>query len=394
MIHLRDFSRTEPFLAFMRRITEAVLEAGKVSYLQGFVLTYDPMWSAFGRWLHSGGNADGFPMRYSPPPLAPQALDAPHQAMMDLVPAQYFTDDYEDTRVWKLWQRYVGAGSSRKPFFAKVCLAPTTPDTRTLRTVLEGICAAETNFSAICEDRERARLLSLEGGRSMTAGTNPGTVGGFLKDQGGTVRGVTCGHVGQSVSQSVSMQDMANASRTVGQVSHTNWALSATPAGTLCNNQGSGPANDVDIALIDLGSGETPTQTVRGVGDVTDIFGLAQLGSGHNVRMSGAVSGANGYYITGYVVIYNIPYHGNHYCFKDLFEIAGISRPRYFGVFGAFTPVPQAGDSGGWICCPDPNGDHALWGMLLAGDNNRGYACFTDQMQAWAKGRSLTLGVL
>jgi hypothetical protein len=96
----------------------------------------------------------------------------------------------------------------------------------------------------------------------------------------------------------------------------------------------------------------------------------------------------------GYLVIYNIAYRGNHYCFKDLFEIAGISRPSYFGVFGTFTPVPQAGDSDGWVYCPDPNGDHALCGMLLAGDNSRGHACFTDQMKAWAKGRSLTLGVL
>jgi hypothetical protein len=129
MIHLRDFSRTEPFLAFMRRITEAVVEAGKVSYLQVFALTYDAMWSAFGRWLHSGGNADGFPMMYSPPVLVPLVFDAPHRAMMDPVPAQYFTGDYEDKRVWNLWQRYIGPGPHESRFSPR-CAWRQRPRTR------------------------------------------------------------------------------------------------------------------------------------------------------------------------------------------------------------------------------------------------------------------------
>jgi hypothetical protein len=391
MIYLRNFSQTDQFTnEFMRNITNALMEAKRLSYLQGFVLTYDPRWSALGRWLRMGG--------VNRPPWSPDVpipIPDPLLAMIaNPAPEQYFTGEYDDSRLWQAWEKW---GGGRNPFLAKVCLTPTTPDTRLLRTTLEQICAAQLSFTAVCEDRQRARFLTLEGGRSVTAGTNPGTVGGFLKDLNDpsrTIRGITCGHVGQAIPQTVTMQDTGGIARAVGTVSHTNWVLVATPPGVLCNNQGTGPANDVDIALLELSPGEIPTSAVRGIGNITDIFRLAQLGSGHNVMMSGAISGANKYFITGYLVTYSIPYQGNFYCFRDLFEIAGIASPTYFGAFGTFIPVPQGGDSGGWVCCPDPNGDQALCGMLIAGDNNRGYCCFTDQMENWASTHRISLAPL
>jgi len=219
----------------------------------------------------------------------------------------------------------------------------------------------------------------------MTAGAQSGTLGGFLKDQTGTIFGVTCGHVGQKKTDAASAQDVAGATVAIGSVVETNWPLT-TSAG-LC--QPATAPNRVDMALTDIALGQVATNHVRGIGRITAIMPLAGLGSGHRVQMAGAVTGADDFDVTGYVITYRTHFHGVYYCFANVYEISGVISNS---LFGSYTPIPKLGDSGAWVCCPaDPTGT-ALCGMLFAVDHARGYISFTNEMEAWAKstGRTLT----
>jgi hypothetical protein len=374
MIALKNFSQTDDFRTFMQSILK-VFDDNNSSYLQGFVVARHPTWN----WLRRI-DQEGW-----------ENLSPDHNlrwSWSDYGSEQYYTSDQTNEALLKMWHEYY---PSRKPFVVKVCVGPTRPATLPIRRTLQAICARQTEFFGIVEDRAPATLISLEGGRSLTAGSHSGTIGGFLKDQHGNVHGVTCGHVGQFIGNSVSMQDVSGTTVTFGSILHTNWPLVAGSSSTLC--QPSTAGNQVDMALTDLGHGQVATNQVRGVGVIDDIYPLSSLGSGHRVRMSGALTGADDYDITGYVVTYRVNHKGSFYFFSNVFEIAGVPIP---GLLSSRTPTPKAGDSGGWVCCASDNGGNALCGMVFAADHGRGYVCFTDEMKSWASkpGVGLDLYVL
>ena len=318
MIGLRNFSQTDSFRGFMQAILRIV--DNSPAYLQGFVVARPPIWNWLRRIDQDGEDNNPYDNQFGL-----QWMNFPRE--------QYYTSDETNETLLKKWHELY---QSRKPFLVKVCVGPTSPATLLIRRALQTTCANQTEFFAIVEDRAPARLISLEGGRSLTAGSHTGTVGGFLRDQYGNVHGVTCGHVGQSVGNSVSMQDVGGSTVTCGTVVQTNWPLATSVSSTLCQPTTAG--NQVDIALTDLGPGYTATNQVRGIGAIDDIYPLSSLGSGQRVQMSGAITGADDYDITGYVVTYRVNDKGAYYCFSNVFEIAGVPIS---GIFTTRTPTPK-----------------------------------------------------
>ena len=378
MLDLRNFSQSEDFLSFVERIQKAIEHDDR--FFIGFVVARHPYWDALKQ-----NRARGYDVLY------PGYWWQPGLLLPSLIGSypipEYYTSDDSDISLNDGWSQF---SPKKGSFLAKVCVTPTEVASLPLRRRLEAICAAETNFFAIVEDRVPPRLSSLVGGKQLTAGSQTGTIGGYLKDQYGDYFGLTCGHVGCYVGDTVSATDTGGGSLVIGKVSNTNWKLTSISAGSLC--QVATAANDVDIALVELDPGFVPSNTVNGIGQITDIFKLASLGSGHQVRMCGYQSGAEDYKITGYVVTYKTSHLGLDYCFSNVFEIAGVPSTSTFQLFGQYVPVPKSGDSGAWVTT-DIAGGNALCGMLYAVDNARGYVAFTDQMLKWSSGEGHDLTV-
>ncbi|AVA21296.1 hypothetical protein [Rhizobium sp. NXC24] len=378
MQELQSFSRTDEFRAFVDRVHQQI-DPGENKFFLGFVVTRHPYWNSL-KQIRAGGFDLLYP-NYWPPPLGPYWVDSDM-----LRPPMYYTSDNNDDYLTSKWANF----SEKQSFLVKVCFAPTEKASLGLRRRLEAVCQAERNFFAIVEDRAPARLASHEGGRQLVTGGQNGTIGGFLRDQNGRFHGLTCGHVARTKGDVVSADDASNVLKTLGKVGETNWPLNPIGGNTLCQPH---PGNhDLDIAIVNVASGVVPQNTVRGIGQITDIYGLSQLGSGHQVRMSGAQSGAEDYTITGYVVTYRTPYQGHYYCFSDVFEISGIPSTTWFQLFGQYIPTPSLGDSGAWVTTDTATGN-ALCGMLYAVDNARGYVCFTDQIQSWTRHHGWDLSV-
>jgi hypothetical protein len=353
----------------MGAIESVVQDHNYPLFLHGFVVARHPEWIRL-RKMQREGWGSIFPN---------------HESFMQVSSIgreEYFTGEGDDKNLQEKWQGL--SPPRRQPFLVKVCVSPTTPRSVQLRLQLETICINETRFYAVVEDRAPARLATFEGGRSMTAAAQSGTIGGFLKDQSGSIFGVTCGHVGRNKGDITSAQDVAGATVAIGSVVETNWPLTTSTG--LC--QPATAPNRVDMALTDVAPGQVATNHVRGIGAITAIMLLAGLGSGHRVQMAGAVTGADDFDITGYVVTYRTHCNSVYYCFTNVYEISGVISNS---LFGSYTPIPKLGDSGAWVCCPaDPTGT-ALCGMLFAVDHARGYVSFTDEMDTWAKSTGHTL---
>ena len=370
MITLQGFSQGRAFLEFVDRIHGEFRDNDDPLFLHGFVVSRPPLWVQLRRGRRQGG---GYSLMQDTEVFAP---------IGGMRREEYYTADGEDEALREAWHRLA---LKRAPFLVRVCVAPTTPATVALRRRFEDACGSEARFAAIVEDRAPAGLAaSLEGGRHMTAGPHPGTIGGFLEDPGGKRFGLTCGHVGQFKSNAAFAQDVGGTTVHFGTVVDTNWPLK--PSTSLC--QPSTAPNRVDLALTDVASGHVATNQVRGIGSINGIMSLNQLGSGHRVQMAGAVSGKNDYDITGYVVTYRTHHNGTYYCFTNVYEISGVISNS---LLGTYVPIPKLGNSGSWVCCPAHPTGTALCGMLFAVDHARGFVCFADEMESWWTGQGYTL---
>ena len=235
----------------------------------------------------------------------------------------------------------------------------------------------------------------------------PGTLGGFLKDQSGQIFGVTCGHVGQQVGNSVTLEDLHNVRYvSAGIVKNSSFSsLTPTPQSTVCNQYLDNLHTDVDVALIELNSGFVGLNSIKKIGVVDEIYDRYQLQSGSQIWMQGAASGPNSYLIGGYgvtiKVVLQVAGKSSHYCFSHVFEIYHPGPPRT-GVrtlvpaliSQAMTNRPLPGNSGAWICFKKAQ-NYAYFGNLIAVQGANGIATFADSLVNWADTAcSLKLGVL
>ncbi|MBL8253072.1 MAG: hypothetical protein JNJ76_05655 [Candidatus Competibacter sp.] len=387
-----DFSRTPEFVKFMAGLQDR--DGVQNGLIQGVIIDLHPVWRRFWEMVQQTGinpEITGYPFL---PIVLPSFPYADYSG---------YYDAHWNAPAWGnfcQWQEK----ENREPFLVKICVRPTTPSTVSSRRSLEEY-ARKQPFFATVEDRPIARMaaasnIAVEGGVDISI-DKPGTLGGFLQDQHGHVHGITCGHVGQTKGNSVTLQDIngmkhANA----GTVLHTNFKdLKPHDGNKFCNQYIDVPQFEVDAALIDLSGSFDGANTVRSIGKIVDIYDRTQLSSGQKVIMRGAVSGFNQYYIGGYGVTYKIFLDdiqgGNYYCFANLFEIVGRSHvPVPARIAAAIAPRAMGGDSGAWICCDNSHGNYVYCGNLIAVDGPNGYATFTDALRDWAnREASLDLAV-
>jgi hypothetical protein len=387
MRQLREFSQGTDFTEFVDGIAKLEIDH---SVVQGIVIYLHPIWNKYWRARTFGG--------FNPNILADTRIPGDFiTQILGMNDVQFFdeVDLSWSPRAWMEFCSYMQK-NAKNPFLVKVCLLPTTSSTIQSRRALEAYCNNETRFHALVEDRAPATAAATFAGGSRITSPTLGTVGGFLRDQSGTILGLTCGHVGQPINTSISADDVQGAPASIGTVLSANFrTLIPSPSHTLCNPSASA-INNVDIALITIGSTHAANNTVMGIGQITDIFDHTKIGSGHNVRMRAAVSGLNPYRVTGYASTYRFLFpSGNLYCFSGLFEIVGRIATGLAASFGATTP-PSAlpGDSGAWICADDPqNNGSAFCGMLIGVDGNTGYSTFTDEIRNWSNANGHTLTV-
>jgi hypothetical protein len=249
--------------------------------------------------------------------------------------------------------------ASSLPFVAKIIAKPVGRELFETRERLVSLAAAQS-FFAIVETRPLGRL-AFSPGDSCVAGSVPGTVGGFLRDQhAGKVYAATCGHVAQTGTQvSVLGQHLG-----VVSMSHPPVPLGA---GLLCT-RGCATANRLDFALIDVGA-QSVANTVNGISP--------RIAGHQAILLRGGASGTNPFEVGGVGLTY-CPGNSN-ICFENLFEVrqqvyGGALNPRIRAVF---SPVPMQGDSGGWVET-SPGSDWC--GVLVAVDGFVGYALEADDV--------------
>jgi hypothetical protein len=396
------FSGTPEFQKFMSEL--AGIEAAD-ALVQGVVIDLHPVWKSL--WdvqSRTGVSLELFP---APHPW--------HLMMQSAVLIDEQPDFYDPEWRSERWQEFYGMarkvgvpdenneGWPFSPFIVKICVIRPSAKTYQIWRQLQ-VLADRQPFFVTLEVRAVARAASstvttttLKGGIRVDADEN-GTIGGFLDDGSGNIVGLTCGHVGQTQSRSIDLADMGGTAYLhAGTISETNYpTFSAQPhrPGHLCNPYVSGVTlHETDAAIVTTNQTFLPDNTVDGIGRIDDIFDRTQFQSGDKVWMTGYVSGTNRYYIGGYGVTYKILFpNGNDYCFTNLFEIAGrSSAPLTPRLAAVFTPRAQTGDSGAWICRATASGNYGLCGTLIAADDGRGIATFTDPLLVWANGLGLNL---
>ena len=335
---------------------------------QGVILDVNPIWWAAYCLARAGLRSDAVD-------IFPHFGPSPYIA--DMIPLEAVEGDEIDF-TWvdtpgrvenltrNLLQDYHKQLQARSlPFIVKIIAKPVGAELFETRASLVALAAAQS-FFAIVETRPLGRL-ALSPGDSCAAGSLPGTVGGFLKDQHkpGTVYAATCGHVAQQIGAQVSVLG-----QNVGVVSMSHPPV-AMGAGQLCT-RGCAAANRLDFALIDIGK-QNVANTVKGI--------APRIASKQAILLRGATSGAQPFEVGGVALAY-CPGNSN-VCFENLFEVrpkvqGGTLNPR---LRAAFSTVPMQGDSGGWAET-SPGSDWC--GVLVAADGFMGYALEADDLLAEA----------
>jgi hypothetical protein len=188
------FSQTSQFQTFVRNL--AKLEAAR-GLIHGIFIDVHPAYAS----LIDLGRKTGFSL--SDGPVSSGRL-APGDDN-DISGGAY---DYSDDYMPEAWQRLckLQGKPPAPPFIVKVYISPTTPGMIPLRRQIENEARQAPFFVGVQERPMAVMSASLEGGLDISASSS-GTLGGFLKDSGGTRWGVTCGHVAQAIGASFTIVD-------------------------------------------------------------------------------------------------------------------------------------------------------------------------------------------
>jgi len=228
----------------------------------------------------------------------------------------------------------------------------------------------------------RDRHDPLVGGISMGGAGHRmrGTLGGFLVFDDNSYA-VTCGHVIGESSQAVQPSDPDGGSEVIGTCVHST-AGSLTDPRQACHK--TGPANEVDAALVRIDVPVAVPRSVRNVGPILRTVAAKDVVEGEIVRLS-ARSGTRSLEVGALALRRSIGIRGTTYCFQNLLELR---RPGpNWGQKGSIKPPSKDGDSGAWVLRPETDGCGWI-GMLTAGDGPSSYAQFAETVEKWAGTRT------
>jgi hypothetical protein len=301
---------------------------------------------------------------------------------------------------WRSYVAHLGVKHD-DPFLVRIYVFPTRPDTIERRRIIEDYAAQQPLFASVVDSPVPVLAANVEGGASIVA-TEPGTLGGFLKDKSGRVWGVTCAHVAQNSGTSVTLIDPAgNQTKNLATVRYTNFgALAPVSQTSQCNPYLHGAAKTTcDAALIELTATHLGLDSVRSVGKIDKIYAKTDLNVGNTVAMYGAASHLHDYDIAGYGVSCKIDSGQNnntYICMSDLFEFSAPGS-RFWSwlpprVRQAIMFQPLQGDSGAWLCHnhtgSSTNPTYAYFGNMIAVRGAMGLATFADNLVDWARAES------
>ncbi|MCA9803863.1 MAG: hypothetical protein KC777_17955 [Cyanobacteria bacterium HKST-UBA02] len=338
----------EKYIEELPGLTSFIDTAMERSLVQGVVLDVNPLWLRIYQIEQTGLSSEMLRSPYRYPLLAlDNILIEPFDSTVDL------TVDIEGknalTEMLQFHFEKDFSDSSSK-FIVKIVTRPLRRrDMEEQRRLLELVRSA--SFPAIMEARSPGKM-AIDGGDACESGGKNGTIGGFLRDQHGTIYAATCGHVA-SVGSMITRKG-----KVIGTCTYSN-APDPMPEGETCNSHCT-VTNKLDFALIELNTGMFRNR-VSGIAD--------EVGCRESVFFKGAASGSNAYMVGGILLRY-CPGNSN-VCFENLIEI----RPRISSsinpIIGrALAKVPIIGDSGGWV----ETTSNEWCGVLVAVDDTFGYA--------------------
>ena len=370
-----EFADSEAFRKFM----EGLPTFKASQYVHGVFIELHPIW----KQIVDNQRASGLPADSSFPLYWPFSWDRVPPGPYDLNP-EYFPKAWRDLCVQH--------NKEQRPFIVTLWILPFTTEQ------LEGFRSLDQYtqnqpFFVRFQQRPMAKLAAaVEGASEITAFGN-GALGGFLQDQHGKHWGVTCGHVATVAGSAFSLEDVGGVRYpAAGTVVHSNYStLVPVGAAGICNPYVAGGNPDTDSALLELGGGFTPLNSVRGLGTIDEIFDRTRLNSGSPVCMSGVKSRVEDYEIGGYGVTLKVEFHMGsvleYHCFSHLFQFYDPTPPASWmpaKVAQARLARPLLGDSGSWVCFRKDAAVCAYFGNLIAVENLTGIATFADSLVKWA----------
>lgn len=265
------------------------------------------------------------------------------------------------------------------------------------------------DFRVIIERRGRNVFLSdtrsvhdkIKGGLSIGAGDSKyfGTLGGILRSKNNLTFGLTCAHVVDKSNGKVFQPARTDSkkAREIGTVeisSNINWSQPFTP----CNPrfQASNPPN-MDASLIALNSDVPFEQSVHNLGKITGTRAFDDIHQCMEVEFNGRSTGERKRLLVGGLCVsYKIAYRNDDIsnedrlaCFTSLIELRELDTFQVGRLNIQGMPVKE-GDSGSWICSNDQNG-YNWCGMLISGDNDRGYFIAAEDINSWLKSEGYEL---
>lgn len=319
--------------------------------IQGVVLDVNPIWLKAYILFQAG--------------LNPDAYDHHRFFWSGWDLEQTFAMSYDIVDLsWKttsIWVRHASDEAFDKPipvdllpFLVKVIARPIHAGEREIRNQLRELVQRQ-KFPAVIETRPVGALCLAPGDTCLTASSS-GTIGGFLRDQNGTIYAATCGHVvPKGTPVNVNGSYLGNCSQ-----SHAPVAMTANQVCTV----GCPHANQLDLALIDVPSGSTVANTVTGV--------AATISCKQSILLR--TSKLQAYEVGGLVLTYCT---GNSkICFENMFEVRPVLSSQLNPKLAiALATVPTQGDSGAWV---ETAAGSEWCGVLVAADGLVGYALEAD----------------
>jgi hypothetical protein len=375
-----EFSASESFRTFLTGLGDL---GEAQSLIHGIFIDIHPVWKMIVDYRRITGFDDWLPFFEGSWMLHPA-----HYAALCYAGGQS-GGPYDLDESPSIWQEICHRHNKKTglPFIVKLYVIPTTSETLELRRRVEGYARERPFFTSVIDSPMAVLAAQVEGGADISA-SGPGTLGGFLKDQNGTLWGVTCGHVAQSTGSTVAL---GAGHVNFGTVSYSNFPqLSPQTRAAVCNQYVTAANLAVDAALIDVASQHKPVGSVQSVGRIDKIFDRTQLNSGSTVSMTGARSGTHQYDIGGYGVTAKVRLANGsgYYCFSHLFDFyAPAYAPNWMPsrVAQAAAPRPLQGDSGAWLCFNHSGNLYAYFGNMIAVRGVVGIATFADALIKWAK---------
>jgi len=378
--------------AEIRRIVSTAMENISV---QGVVLDLDVFWLTAWNYTRRYGN-EGFDRalrQIEPWPFSYQrSVTSFDEFLVDLpenllpVWPMHVNDLGWQPPHWTGRAEALGFNPSQPPVRVTICLRPGTTEAPRIESGQYRILYETRPVATLSANPRRYRRPVVGGLSTGVGATVCGTMGGIVREQDPPQRmyGMTCAHVMTAGAVDQPAQVDSKRAAPIGLVSsHSPLQL---PVGQ-CTPYATAGVNAVDAALIEINPTTGANLEVLDIGPLTGITPRTNIVQGQVVEFTGRTSGHRTVKVGGLGVIYQLRWAGQTYCFQNLIQL---SWPKFYQLMGG-RPVTR-GDSGAWICNPDPNG-FGWCGMIIGNDRLHGYAVYAQTIEEWWQQQGLALTV-